>query len=1372
MGEQPPVVPLGSTEAQNRFKVVFLDFISALTQEQPLVIFLDDLQWADSGTLRLLELLMTSAQSPHLLLIGAYRDDEVDAAHPLQITLKSLESSERLTSLGLSLLTAEDIAALLADMFGGAPDALKALAQRVVKQTAGNPFFVRFFLGALHRSGVLHFDSREGRWHWNLEEIDTLGVTDNVVALMASRLKELPASTQRALQIAACLGHHFELHALSSLLGYTLLEAAHILEGAMEAGIVIAKGTALQHLMILKNTEKNTKDAEELEFSLHFAHDRIQQAAYQALSPDEKAKTHLLIAKQLRENLDEAAFQEELFEIVNHFNLGLAELDTPQRPAIVAMNRQAGKKAKASSAYGAAISYLEIALSLHDAEDKTLQRQLQTELAEALYLHGDLTRAAAICNALLPQTQEPLERVKLYQLLQHVDVAHNRLGMALDKGLDALETLGLRLPRKPGQQHIVLALIQTKWAIGRRKASDLLELPEMREPSVLAMMSVLAQSAPCAYQSRPDLLPIIVFTMVRLSVMHGNTALSSYAYTLYGMAMNGVLGRLEEGLAYGELALEVMKRFDAHELHAKNYGMYQFFLRHWREPLRSTLKPMLELAHIGSEVGDLEYQTYNYFFYCQARFVLGDHLEILEEEFSGFLSSITRLKQEVQRYVLAILLQVIHNLRGHAKERTLLQGEIFDAQSPDAFKFDSGSFYVHFYQAMLHYLFNEPEEALRSIKTASKHLDAVLSMNVVPLFHFYRCLIALAVYPNASSLKRLRLRWMIAQSRRKLGLWASYAPSNQMHRCDLVDAECARVFGRHHLAQRLYEKAIIQCRKESYHQDLAIACERAADYYASAGAKEIRDFYFEMSLQAYRQWGAKAKVESLEQEQIPHEYDPNRRSSFNASRSTNDVLLKSNLHQTFDLAAVLKASQAISSEIEQSRLLQKLMQIVIENAGAEHGFLLRLHGGQWRVEAQGRLASEEMEQTPKERREESQAAQATEETNQAAPALLMSAVRYVARSREALVINEAMQDKHYANDPYVLQHKPRSILCAPLMNKGQLDAILYLENNLASGAFTPERLEILHTLSAQAVISLENARLYSNIQAINRAYERFVPQQFLSHLSRESITEVQLGDQIQREMTILFSDIRDFTTISEGMTPAANFQFVNEYLRHMEPEITHQHGFIDKYIGDAIMALFPQNADDAIRAALAMLHSLEGFNQARIQRGDLPIRIGIGLHTGLLMLGIVGGPNRMDGTVISDAVNLASRVESLTKRYGASLLITEATRERLQDADAFAMREIARVAVKGKSKAVTLFEVLDGDPPAIRAQKLQTAPLFESGLKAYQAGHFQEAAERFGAVIAANAEDRVARFYHEQAHTHLQFTVSGEWKGVDAFESK
>jgi predicted ATPase/class 3 adenylate cyclase/tRNA A-37 threonylcarbamoyl transferase component Bud32 len=1247
MGEQPPVVPLGPTEAQNRFKVVFLDFIAALTQDQPLVIFLDDLQWADSGTLRLLELLMTAEQSPHLLMIGAYRDEEVDAAHPLQLTLKALEPSERLTTLPLSLLTVEHITELLTDMFGGSQEALKALAKRVVKQTAGNPFFVRFFLGALHRRGLLRFDSQAGRWDWDLDHLEAVGFTDNVVALMSSRLTELPEPTQRALQIAACLGHQFDLHALANLLRCPLLEVANTLESAIEAGILVAKGETLQHLMILQNTESNTMDAERLAFPLRFAHDRIQQAAYQALSQHEKASTHLRIGQELRATLDGSAFHEQLFEIVNHFNLGLAELDAAHRSDLMVMNRQAGQKAKASSAYGAAIAYLETALGLHDADD-LLQRQMQTELAEAAYLSGDLTRAYTICNELLPRTQEPLERVKLYLILQHVHVAENRLGTALDTGLDALDTLGLRLPRKPKQQHIVLALIQTKWAIGRRKPSDFLQLPEMRDPASLAMMSVLAQSAPCAYQSRPDMLPIIVFAMVRLSVMYGNTGLSSYAYTLYGMAMNGVLGRLEEGLAYGELALEVMERFDAYELHAKNFGMYNFFLRHWREPLRNTLKPMLELAHIGSEVGDLEYQTYNYFFYCQARFVLGDNLEILEEEFRGFLTSITRLKQEVQRYVLTILLQVVHNLRGRSPERTLLQGEIFDARSPEAFKFDSGSFYVHFYQAVLHYIFNEPDAALRSLHIASKHLDAVLSMNVVPLFHYYRCLIALSAYPQASGIGRLRLRWIVSFSRRKLGQWATYAPSNQNHRRDLVDAEIARVFGRHASAQQLYQRAITQSRKEGYHQDLAIACERASEYYGALGAEDMQRYSLEMSLQAYRLWGAKAKVELLEQ-QTPQENETQRRSSFSNSKSTNDVLFKSNLNQTFDLAAVLKASQALSSEIEQSRLLDKLMQIVIENAGAERGLLLRSVGGEWLVEAKGQLVPQDTT-NPSDKNE----------------ALFMRAVRYVARTREALVLSEATQDKHYASDPYVIEHKPRSILCAPLMNKGQLDAILYLENNLASGAFTPERLEILHILSAQAVISLENARLYSNIQAINRAYERFVPQQFLSHLSRESITDVQLGDQIQREMTILFSDIRDFTSISEGMSPAENFQFVNEYLRHMEPQITHQHGFIDKYIGDAIMALFPHTAEDAIRAALEMLRSLEQFNEARIERGEIPIRIGIGLHTGLLMLGIVGGPNRMDGTVISDAVNLASRVESLTKHYGASLLITEATRQRLQ----------------------------------------------------------------------------------------------------------
>lgn len=290
----------------------------------------------------------------------------------------------------------------------------------------------------------------------------------------------------------------------------------------------------------------------------------------------------------------------------------------------------------------------------------------------------------------------------------------------------------------------------------------------------------------------------------------------------------------------------------------------------------------------------------------------------------------------------------------------------------------------------------------------------------------------------------------------------------------------------------------------------------------------------------------------------------------------------------------------------------------------------------------------------------------------------------------------------------------------------------------------------LRAFRALVTIESKNAEL----QRILAASSRFVPHEFLKCLQRESIVEVELGDCVQQEMSVLFSDIRAFTTLSERMTPKENFKFINAYLSRMEPVITKNKGFIDKYIGDGIMALFGNEADDAVKAGIDMLHKLAEYNQHRINVGYLPIKIGIGINTGSLILGTVGGFNRMDGTVISDAVNLASRIEGLTKNYGVSLLISQETFSRLQNPAQYSIRKIDRVKLKGKSEAVIVYEVFDGDAPEIREGKLATTELFVKALEIYNLQKFREAQELFQEVLSINSRDQVANIYLKRCQQH------------------
>ncbi|HYF63464.1 MAG TPA: SpoIIE family protein phosphatase, partial [Herpetosiphonaceae bacterium] len=681
------------------------------------------------------------------------------------------------------------------------------------------------------------------------------------------------------------------------------------------------------------------------------------------------------------------------------------------------------------------------------------------------------------------------------------------------------------------------------------------------------------------YQSEANLLPIIVFTMVGLSVRYGNTALSSYAYSLYGMAMNGVLGNLKAGLAYSQLALGVMERFDAKELRAKNYGMYNFFLRHWKEPLRNTVAPMLELADLAGEVGDIEYQAYNYFFYCQARFVLGDSLEALEEEFATYHEAIKRLKQNVQDQVLAILFQLVLNLRGHAADPARLSGERFAIERLDAGTYDSAAFYAHFYQAVLLFYHKRHREALAHIRKAAPRLPGVMSMNVVPLFSFYSSLIMLALYPAAPGHKKALYWARIAANQRKLAGWARYAPLNQNHRLDLVRAEMARVQGDHRAAMDGYASAIAAAVDQGYAQDAALANELAAEFYLGLDNPRVAAGYLGEAHQLYGRWGAAAKLAQLEQ---AHPQLAAPAAIARAPGAPHDTLRlgtsDSSQGPALDLGTVIKASQAISSEVQLDRLLSRLMTSVIENAGAERGFLLLEHHGRWVIEAAGALDAAEVT-----------LGQSLPIDDQSA-VLPASVINYVARTGEYVVLRDAANEGSFTHDHYVLTRQPKSILCAPLLKQGELAGMLYLENNLNTAVFTTESLEVLKLLASQAAISIDNARLYGNLENLvaERTAELRTANLNLQQLNDQLTSELAMARKIQQSLLPPPSPAWPALTVLCDSTPALA----------VGGDFYAYHAFADPGAGDRYAVVVGDVTGKGMPAALLMGVSLASFRGA------------------------------------------------------------------------------------------------------------------------------------------------------------------------------
>ena len=1372
IGKQSDVPKLAPSESQNRFNLVLQNFIHVFCQkEHPLVIFIDDLQWADSATLKLIQLIMTDIDIKYLFLIGSYRDNEVSSGHPLMLTLSEVQKDgATVNTLYLSPLSLTAINQLIADTLKCNSSMAKPLAELVLAKTQGNPFFMNEFLKSLYTENLLMFDVNNGAWGWDLEEIQEKGITDNVVDLMAANIQKLPESTEHLLKLAACIGSQFDLKTLSIVNETSQKETANQLKLAVEDGLIFPVGDDYKWLEVsgewgvaqgmplrgVGKQDKNlTADFSKSQIYYKFVHDRIQQAAYSLIPDRGKAVIHVEIGEVILNNTPIEQRENRIFDIVNQLNFGIDLIDNQrERDELAKLNLIAGKKAKASTAYQPALTYLKLGLAWLVGDrwerqyDTTLA--LYVEAAESAYLCGEFDEMEELVLVVVEQAKVILDQVKVHEVKISAYIAQNKLQEAVTTGLIALKMLGLNLPKKPKRLDILIALVKTRFTLLGRKIDDLIQIQEMTDPDKLAAVRILNSLGSATYFVDPNLSLLTIFNRVNLSIKYGNTSLSPMSYAAYGVALCGALGDINLGYRLGKVALDLLDKFNNKEIECRTVYLVNFFIRNWQEHIGQILQPLLENYKTGIETGDLEYAAYCAISYCNYAYFAGEELSSLEREIAKYSDVIQKLKQVRTLHAISIDWQKVLNLMGQSENPCRLIGKAYDESKITPHEIDgmdlTSKFHLYFYKLMLCYLFGEENQARDNAILAEKYLEGGLGMVSVPMFHFYDSLAILALYSSSPKSEQKRFVRKVQANQKKMKKWADYAPMNHLHKFYLVEAERYRVLGKNVKAIDYYDKAIALAKENKYIKEEALGYELAAKFCLAKGKEKIAQIYMQDARYCYLRWGAMAKVKDLDAR-----YPQLLQRKFSVmgtlitQTSMSSTLTGNSTSSTLDLTTVIKASQTLSGEIILDKLLAKFMEIIIENAGAQKGFLI--------LETQGNLlieASVAVDGVGECCRGKDCVTVLQSIAIASSDCVSPTIINYVARTLESVVLNNATHEGFFINDSYIKKNHPKSILCFPLINQGKMEGIIYLENNLTTGAFTQDRIEVLNILSAQAAISIKNARFYHNMAELNKAYERFVPRQFLQFLGKESIVDVKLGDQVQREMSVLFSDIRAFTTLSEIMTPEENFKFINSYLSQMEPIITQHQGFIDKYIGDAIMALFSGEADNAVKAGITMLYRLGEYNQNRAKAGYVPIKIGIGINTGSLMLGTVGGYNRMDSTVISDAVNLASRVETLTKSYGVSMLITQQTLSRLTNADNYAIRLIEKGKVKGKSQLVIVYEVFDADLPEIKEGKLATKEIFLAALSNYNSERFGEAEELFSECLRLNPMDGVAQIYQQR----------------------
>jgi predicted ATPase/signal transduction histidine kinase/CheY-like chemotaxis protein/tRNA A-37 threonylcarbamoyl transferase component Bud32 len=1179
IGPQPAVPQLEPTESQNRFNRVFQQFIHVFSQpEHPLVLFLDDLQWVDLPSLKLIELIMTDPHSQYLLLIGAYRDNEVSATHPLMLTLEEIQQTGAIdqgappkaiaNNIVLQPLDLTHVSQLVSDTLRCNPEKSQPLAELVYNKTQGNPFFLTQLLKSLYQENLLSFNFSEGSWQWDIAKLQGIDITDNVVELMVSQIQKLSATTQNVLKLAACIGDKFTLDVLSIVNEKSLSETATDLWESLQAGLVLPLNQSYKIPLVgewvIGKGEGETSDRQfpiansQFPITYKFLHDRVQQAAYSLIPEPLQKQTHLKIGELLLKHTPKTEIEENIFEIVNHLNVG-SELITQQsqKDELAKLNLIAGKKAKAATAYETAVKYLSRGIELLNAPQSSLTQEaseggsswenqydltlnLYVETVEAQYLNTNFEQAATLAQIVLQKATNLLDRMKVYSLNIQFDIAQNQMLKAIETGVQVLEMLGVSLSPTPSEGGVVPTL---------PRFEDLDNFPTMTDPYKLAALRLLMNLAPAAYMSNnPIFLPILL-TQVNLSIEYGHSPQAAFAYALYGVYLSGI-GELDSAYHSGQLGLRLLAQFNARELKAKIYGLFYPHASVWKEHLKVTLTPLQEAIQSGIETGDIHWAGYNTFYYCDHLLFTGESLELVAQKQAQYFDSLLKRKQTLESDYLNAWRRMVLKLLDKAEEKYRLHGEMVtdeeNLQRLVSIKNHMCIFAAYLANAILFYFYKDYAQSIANASAASKHAGGVLGMMINGQHNFYYSLALLAQAPSLSVSDRSNAVVQVRANQKIMQNWAFHAPVNYQHKYDLVEAEKARVLGQHLDAMEFYDRAILGAREQGYTQEEALANELAAEFYFSRGRNKVARDYLSEAYYGYVRWGATVKIKDLEARypdifsRIPKPQNPD----LEVTRTTNSTTRGN--YGVLDLATVIKASQAVSGEIVLSKLLTKLMRIAIENAGAETGLLILERAGQFLIEASGRLEQNEINLQQS----------IPVETSQQIP---LSLINYVVRTQQDVVLNDATNEGVFTTDTYILNQQPKSVLCTPIVNQGNLIGLLYLENNLTPGAFTPDRLEVLKLLSSQAAISIENARLYNDLAEANARLQRSHEQ--LAEYSRtleakvkERTLELQAKNlHLQHEIRVSEAAVKHRKRAEEAAESANRAK--SEFLANMSHEL-------------------------------------------------------------------------------------------------------------------------------------------------------------------------------------------------------------------------
>jgi len=1051
IGPQPAVPDLSGQEAQNRFNYVFQRFFGAIARsEHPICFFLDDLQWIDPGSLGLLKNLFSSPDLAHLLLVGAYRDNEVHEAHPLMTFIADLEKAGAdLRRMTLQKLSEADIDVLISDALRRDPGEIRELSRLVYSQTNGNPFFTRQVLRSLEDQGLITLDTATGRWRWDMDALMDLDVTASVVELLVGKLKELPVEILETLKVAACIGNQFDMATLTVVIerdGDAILD--HVQE-AVAADLI---------------WERENRG--------FFVHDRVQEAAYALVPPEDRDRIHLTIGRILLADTDDTDLEERIFDIVTHYNLGVNLLTDPaERLELVRLNLVAGRKARLAAAFAASAAYLKQGLILLGEgawrDHYRLTLDVHSELIDACQLNIQYEEVEALFDAITANAEQAVDAGVAHRVLITSCIARHELGRAISLAEGYLERLDVTLDSER-ESDLPIA--------------ELRDLPPMENREKLVAMEILMAMASPVLFSEPERLPSVVYTMLNLIRRYGNNSISAFAYASYAYSLC-FMQRYQEGNRFGQLVIDLLEKYPHPSRAAGIMNTLYTNVLHWRQPVHDQITPLKTCHRMAMQAGDFEYGLYSLLNYTFLLWGSGKLLEHCLAEFELTISLSESKNQQTSLQAALMLAQLALNLTGRSPSTTQLEGKLFSEETMMS-RLEGNHYLLAIYRLlkmMLCYLFGDPGAAYRQTQDVLKYRGSLNPNYLYTKIPFYGALSCIAGLPDGESDSDRQDRIeRLATFKNELKLWANVGPMNYQHQYDLVIAEECRTSDKHWEAVQLYEQAIRGAQENQFVHDQALANELFALFWQERGNDRIAEMYMREAHALYHEWGANAKVGHLER-QYPQWFETRARTG--VEPDTSSTVDSTNTQPVssiqLDLDTITSASQLLSAETDLEQLLSKMITLVMANSGAETAVLLLKQKNDWVVQARGDSASEKYDVLFN---------QPFDPADRESGLIPEPVFNYCQRSREVLVVGDAQLDHRFAEDRMIQKHNIQSMACIPALSQGELKAMLYLENRQMADVFTLENVGIIKHLSAQFGVSVKNALLYDSLTQAELKY--------------------------------------------------------------------------------------------------------------------------------------------------------------------------------------------------------------------------------------------------------------------------------------------